>query len=83
MASLFYAQGCVWKIAAMQHTPRAASREKTFPTRSHGHPEEKCQQELTVKHIIYFSHSWLCAKKQRRNGDKYGEMDGCRQEGRF
>ncbi len=22
----FYAQGCVWKIAAAQHTPRAASR---------------------------------------------------------
>ena len=28
---LFYAQGCVRKLAAVQHAPRAASRERNLP----------------------------------------------------
>ncbi len=32
---IFYAQGRVRKLAAVQHAPRAESREKSFPARLH------------------------------------------------
>lgn len=50
----FFAQGRIWKLAALLHAPRAAGREKSFPLLDFG-------RDVTVK--LKFSFELECSLK--------------------